>query len=60
MAKTEKGQKFIRIDSYTKKDGTKVPKHIRSTPCPMPEKKSKSASAGKKASTGTKSGGLTS
>jgi len=32
MAETAKGKKFIRIQGYTRADGTKVPTHDRSTP----------------------------
>jgi hypothetical protein len=32
MAETEKGHKFVRVKSYTREDGTKVPEHVRSTP----------------------------
>ena len=33
MAETEKGKKFIRVKQYTRGDGTRIPSHIRSTPC---------------------------
>lgn len=33
MAKTDDGKKFVPVDPYRKGDGTKVPGHIRSTPC---------------------------
>ena len=32
MAETARGKKFIRIQGYTRADGTKVPTHDRSTP----------------------------
>lgn len=32
MAETAKGKKFIRIQGYTRADGTRVPTHDRSTP----------------------------
>lgn len=32
MAKTEKGKKIVTVPGYTKKDGTKVKPHKRSTP----------------------------
>jgi hypothetical protein len=32
VAETAKGKKFIRIQGYTRADGTKVPTHDRSTP----------------------------
>jgi hypothetical protein len=32
MAETEKGHKFVRVQPYTREDGTKVPGHVRSTP----------------------------
>jgi hypothetical protein len=32
MAETQRGKKFVVVEPYTKKDGTKVPKHDRSTP----------------------------
>jgi hypothetical protein len=32
MAKTDEGKKIVPVKSYTKKDGTKVKKHRRSTP----------------------------
>lgn len=32
MAKTKKGKKIVPVDGYTKKDGTKVKPHRRSTP----------------------------
>ena len=32
MAETSKGKKFIRIQSYTRADGTTVHTHDRSTP----------------------------
>ena len=31
MAKTKKGKKKVYVQAYTKKDGTKVRKHYRST-----------------------------
>ena len=38
MSKTSKDQKFIRGDGYTKRDGTKVKPHVRSTPDPYQHK----------------------
>ena len=32
MAETAKGNKIVKVPSYTKADGTKVPAHDRSTP----------------------------
>ena len=32
MAKTAKGKKFLRIGSYSKRNGTTVSAHCRSTP----------------------------
>jgi hypothetical protein len=32
VAETARGKKFIRIQGYTRADGTKVPTHDRSTP----------------------------
>lgn len=32
MAKTKDGKKIVPVKGYTKKDGTKVPGHRRSTP----------------------------
>lgn len=32
MAETAKGKKFVRVQGYTRGDGTKVPTHDRSTP----------------------------
>jgi hypothetical protein len=32
MAKTKKGKKIVPVGGYTKKDGTKVKPHRRSTP----------------------------
>jgi hypothetical protein len=32
MAETAKGKKWIRIKSYVRADGTRVPAHDRSTP----------------------------
>jgi hypothetical protein len=32
MAETSKGHKFVRVPGYTKRDGTKVRAHDRSTP----------------------------
>jgi hypothetical protein len=32
MAKTQDGKKIVPVKGYTKKDGTKVPSHRRSTP----------------------------
>ena len=32
MAETSKGKKEVYVEGYTKKDGTKVPEHYRSTP----------------------------
>jgi hypothetical protein len=34
MAETKRGKKFVVVEPYTRKDGTKVPKHDRSTPRP--------------------------
>lgn len=34
MAKTKKGTKYVEVSPYTRKDGTKVPRHDRSTPRP--------------------------
>jgi hypothetical protein len=39
MAETKKGKKYIEVPAYTRKDGTKVPRHDRSTPRP-PAKRS--------------------
>jgi hypothetical protein len=32
MAETQKGNKLVRVPGYTKRDGTKVHAHDRSTP----------------------------
>lgn len=32
MAKTKQGKKIVPVRKYTKRDGTKVPAHRRSTP----------------------------
>lgn len=32
MAETKRGTKIVVVPAYTKKDGTRVPKHDRSTP----------------------------
>jgi len=32
VAKTQEGKKKVYVRGYTKKDGTKVPSHYRSTP----------------------------
>jgi len=32
MAKTNKGKKKVHVRPYVKKNGTKVPRHYRSTP----------------------------
>ncbi len=32
MAKTKDGKKIVSVPGHTKKDGTKVPPHKRSTP----------------------------
>jgi hypothetical protein len=32
MAETQKGHKLVRVPGYTKRDGTKVRTHDRSTP----------------------------
>ena len=34
MAETKKGTKYVEVQPYTRKDGTKVPRHDRSTPRP--------------------------
>jgi len=34
MAKTKKGTKYVEVQPYERKDGTKVPRHDRSTPRP--------------------------
>jgi len=32
MAKTKKGTKYVEVSPYTRRDGTKVPRHDRSVP----------------------------
>ena len=34
MAKTKKGTKYVEVQPYERKDGTKVPRHDRSVPRP--------------------------
>jgi hypothetical protein len=34
MAKTKEGKKYVEVQPYERKDGTKVPRHDRSTPRP--------------------------
>jgi hypothetical protein len=34
MPKTKKGTKYVEVNPYTRKDGTKVPRHDRSVPRP--------------------------
>ena len=34
MAQTKDGKKLVHVGPYVQKDGTKVPEHYRTPPCP--------------------------